>query len=109
MTNKIQKDYLYSYHLMEDSTFNQGHGVKGLCKINHEISAMVVSDADQRRQKSKDWRRNCSPDELLKFTVANQLTEKAIQASTKTTLLNHNLNIVLQRSQAIYQIMDDSF
>lgn len=101
--------YLNSYHQMEESTFNGGYGVTQLCHFNRQISSLAIPNADQRRQVSKDWRRNCSTSELVKLTVANELTNNAIQASSTNDVLNHNFNVVLQRSQKIYQLMDASF
>ncbi len=105
----VRASYQSSYHEMEDSTFDRGYGVTQLCNLNRQISSLVVSDADKRREKSKDWRRNCSYSELIRLTIANQITSNAIKASETKDIFIHNFEIALQRSQKIYQIIDAPF
>jgi hypothetical protein len=105
---RLQLEYLNSYHSMKNTTFENGYGVRGLCKVNKQVSALAVPDADDRRQKSKFWRQNCSGQEKVKITIGNAVHEKAVEASTKTTLDN-NLSLAHNRTSQIYALLDAPF
>lgn len=105
---RLQLEYLNSYHSIETTTFENGYGVRGLCKINRQISALAVYDADCRREKNKAWRRKCTSKEKVKITIGNAVHEKAVEASTKSTLDN-NLSLAAKRTNQIYELLDAPF
>jgi hypothetical protein len=108
-TRKEQKlEYRYSYHAMKGVTFDRGHGVRGLCKINRQVSSLAVPDADKRRMTSKSWRKNCSGVEIIKITVGNTVHQKAVEASSSATL-NVNLDRAAKRTTQIYELLDAPF
>ncbi len=89
---RVQLEYINSYHSMRSTTFERDHGVRGLCKVNKQVSTLAVPDADERRR-SKVWRRKCSGEETVKITIGNAVHEKAIEAS-KNGSLDTNLTSV---------------
>lgn len=101
-------EYRYSYHAMKGVTFDRGHGVRGLCKINRQVSSLAVQDADKRRMTSKSWRKNCSGVEIIKITVGNTVHQKAVEASSSATL-NVNLDRAAKRTTQIYELLDAPF
>lgn len=101
-------EYRYSYHSMKESTFEKGHGVRGLCKVNRQVSSLAVHDADSRRALDKGWRRDCSGLEMVKITIGNTVHQKAVDASSPS-YLDTNLGIALQRTSDIYHLLDAPF
>ena len=100
--------YRHSYNSLKESTINGHHGVRGLCKVNRQISGLAVPDADNRRRESKNWRRKCTGDEKVKITIGNKIHQKAVDASSKSSL-DKNLGIAGDRTKKIYEIMDQPF
>lgn len=107
-TLRQRLEYRYSYHAMKDATFERGHGVRCLCKINRQVSALAVPDADERRAKSSNWRKNNSGIETVRTTIGNTVHQKAVEASTRLTLEN-NLVKAAQRTAEIYKLIDAPF
>ena len=107
-TLRQKLEYRYSYHAMKNSTFKQGYGVKGLCRVNRQVSCLAILDADERRSASKSWRKKCSGVETVKITIGNTVHQKAVEASTKITL-DKNLGIASQRTSDIYKLLDAPF
>jgi hypothetical protein len=105
---RLQLEYIHSYHSMKNTTFDRGHGVTGLCKVNKQVSTLAVPDADERRRQSKFWRRKCSGEETVKITIGNAVHEKAVEASKKETL-DMNLNVAAIRTSQIYDLLDAPF
>jgi hypothetical protein len=105
---RVQLEYIHSYRSMKDITFDRGHGVRGLCKVNKQVSALAVPDADERRRQSKFWRQKCSGEETVKITIGNAVHEKAVEASAKTTL-DSNLSLAAKRTSQIYELLDAPF
>lgn len=105
---RVQLEYINSYHSMRSTTFERGHGVRGLCKVNKQVSTLAVPDADERRRRSKVWRRKCSGEETVKITISNAVHEKAIEAS-KNGSLDTNLNVAAKRTCQIYELLDAPF
>lgn len=105
---RVQLEYIHSYHSMKNTTFERGHGVRTLCKVNKQVSALAVPDADERRRQSKFWRQRCSGAEKVKITIGNAVHEKAVEASTKTTL-DSNLSLAHNRTSQIYILLDAPF
>ena len=101
-------EYRYSYHAMKDATFESGHGVAGLCKINRQVSSLAVPDAQERRIADKAWRRNCSAVETVKITIGNTVHQKAVEASNYRSL-GSNLDKAAQRTSDIYKLLDAPF
>lgn len=108
-TLRQKLEYKYSYHLMRDTTFDKGLGVSGLCNINKQVSSLAVPDADERRAKSKDWRRNCTGVETTKITVGNTIYQKAVQSSPLKGVVDQNLEKAFQRTRQICDIIDQPF
>lgn len=105
---RVQLEYRNSYHSIRNTTFNRGHGVRGLCKVNKQVSTLAVPNADERRRGSKVWRRKCSGEEKVKITIGNAVHEKAIEASTNVTL-DINLDVAARRTSQIYDLLDEPF
>lgn len=105
---RLQLEYTHSYHSMKDVTLDRGYGVRGLCKVNKQVSTLAVPDADERRRESKFWRRKCSGEEKVKITIGNAVYEKAVEASTGGTL-DINLNVAAKRTSQIYDLLDAPF
>ncbi len=105
---RLQLEYRHSYHSMKKTTFDSGYGVRGLCMVNKRVSALAVPDSNERRQKSKDWRRKCSNTETVKFTIGTTVSEKAVAASKPGTL-EFNLDIAGLRTRQIYDLLDAPF
>lgn len=105
---RLKLEYIHGYHSMKTMTFKQGYGVKGLCRINRQVSSLAVADADVRRRRSRSWRRNCNSKETVKITIGNAVHEKAAEASTKSTL-DSNLIIAAKRTSQIYDLLDAPF
>jgi len=105
---RVQLEYIHSYHSMRNTTFDRGYGVRGLCKVNKQVSTLAVPDADERRRRSKVWRRKCSGEETVKITIGNAVHEKAVGASTNGTL-DVNLNVAARRTSQIYDLLDAPF
>ncbi|MGB5963487.1 MAG: hypothetical protein WBG73_22815 [Coleofasciculaceae cyanobacterium] len=101
-------EYRYSYHEMKKATFNGGHGVRALCKVNKQVSNLAVPDADQRRSGNASWRKKCSGSETVKITVGNTVHQKAVEASNRKTL-NNNLDKAADRTRNIYDLIDAPF
>ena len=101
-------EYRYSYHEMKESTLEKGHGVTGLCKVNRQVSMLAVYDADLRRELDKGWRRNCSAIETVKITIGNTVHQKAVEASTKSTL-EGNLGKAAHRTVDIFLLLEAPF
>ena len=100
--------YLHSYNAMKQSVFDGKHGVRILCKVNRQVSEIAVPDADERREKDKNWRRKCNEEETVKITIGNTVHQKAVDASSKESL-DKNLGIAEDRTKKIYDIMDQPF
>lgn len=107
-TLRQKLEYKISYHAMKNSTFRGGHGVKGLCRINKQVSTLAVPNAQERRFQDKGWRKKCSGEETVKITIGNTIHQKAVEASTKNTL-DRNLGIASQRTSEIYELLDAPF
>lgn len=107
-TLRQKLEYRYSYNTMRDTTLDRGYGVRGVCRINRQVSSLAVADADERRTVSKSWRKKCSGVETVKITIANTVHEKAVEASNKTTL-DKNLNVASQRTSDIYNLLEAPF
>ena len=105
---RLQLEYRHSYHSMKTSTFDRGHGVKGLCRVNRQVSTLAVPDADERRRQSRSWRRKCSGEETVRITIGNTVHEKAIEASTRGNL-DGNLKLAAGRTSQIYELLDAPF
>ncbi|WP_143162022.1 hypothetical protein [Phormidesmis priestleyi] len=105
---RVQLEYINSYHSMRSTTFRRGHGVRGLCKVNKQVSTLAVPDADERRRRSKVWRRKCSGEGTVKITIGNAVHEKAIETS-KNGSLDTNLNVAAKRTCQIYELLDAPF
>lgn len=107
-TLRQRLEYRYSYHAMRSSTFKKGCGVRGLCRINRQVSSLAIPDADERRKVSKSWRKKCSGVETVKITIGNTVHQKAVEASTEITL-EKNLGTASQRTSDIYKLLDAPF
>lgn len=107
-TARQKLEYLHSYNNMKQSTFDGGYGVSGLCKVNRQVSGLAVPDADERRQKDKNWRRECNGEETARITIGNIIHKKAIDASSKGSF-EKNLGIAEGRTNKIYDIMNEPF
>lgn len=103
-----QLEYRHSYHSMKESTFKHGHGVLGLCRVNKQVSALAVPDADVRRSVSKKWRQKCSAIETVKITIGNTVHQKAVEASDSLSL-SVNLHKAAERTTDIYRILEAPF
>jgi hypothetical protein len=101
-------EYLQSYHLMKDSALEKGFGVRGLCKINRQVSDLAALNAAQRRKKDKSWRKNCSEDEVMKLTIGNFVHRKAVRASSRQTFTS-NLGLAKQTTNEIFKIISARF
>lgn len=108
-TIREKLEYKYSYRRMVAVTFKGGYGVQSLCKINRQVSGLAVSDADERRARTKHWRKKCSGIETTKITLGNTVHQKAVEASHSKATLERNLGIAAERTQQIYNIMDTPF
>jgi|GEM_PF-4399427 len=104
-TQKDKRDYRKSYQDLKKTTFNNGYGVRGLCDINRSVSDLAVSDADERRAKSKNWRDKCSADETAKIVAGNMVHKKAVLESDSSNFQD-NLEIVRDRTNQIIALMD---
>ncbi|MDB9515507.1 hypothetical protein PN466_00835, partial [Roseofilum reptotaenium CS-1145] len=89
---------------LKKTTFDSGHGVRGLCNINRSVSNLAVSDADERRAKSKNWRDKCSADETAKIVVGNMVHKKAVSANSLE--FDNSLELVRNRTSQIIELMD---
>lgn len=105
---RLQLEYIHSYHSMKNTTFDRGYGVRGLSKVNKQVSKLAVPDADERRRQSKFWRRKCSREETVKITIGNAVHEKAVEAS-KIGTLDNNLDVAAKRTSQIYDLLDAPF
>lgn len=105
---RLQLEYMHSYHSMKNATFDRGYGVRGLSKVNKQVSNLAVPDADERRRQSKFWRRKCSGEETVKITIGNAVHEKAVEASKNDTL-DINLGVAARRTSQIYELLDAPF
>lgn len=108
-TIRERLEYKYSYHRMVRVTLDGGYGVRSLCRINRQVSALAIPDADARRARSKHWRKKCSGIETTKITLGNTVHQKAVEASQSKDVLEKNLGIAAERTQKIYDIMDSPF
>jgi hypothetical protein len=103
-------EYLHTYQSLKDATFTNGHGVRGLCKINAQVSDLAVPDAGERRKLSPAWRsKYCSKDETMKLTIGNSIHEKAASASKGGKALEENMGLAARRVTEIYKILDEPF
>jgi len=107
-TLRQKLEYRYSYHAMKDSTLQRGHGVRGLCKINRQVSSLAVADANERRQADKGWRRKCTAVETVKITIGNTVHQRAVEASNQLTA-DANLREAALRTSAICVLLDKPF
>jgi len=89
-TLRQQIDYRYSYVSLKEATFQKAHGVRGLCKINRQVSALAVDGADVLRGESKDWRRLCSGFEKVKLTIGNTVHQMAVESTSPVDLDQKN-------------------
>lgn len=102
-------EYLHSYQELRKVTFERGHGVRGLSKINRQVSSLAVKDANRRREHDRNWREKCSPKETVKLAIGNAVSEKASAASHDSSSLDINLELAARRTKEIYEILEQPF
>lgn len=103
-----QLEYRYSYNALQEATFQQNYGVRGLCRINRQISSLAVEDSDELRRKSKNWRQFCSGMKKVRFTIGNAVHQRAVEASNPTTF-KQNLGTAADRTRRIFELIDAPF
>jgi hypothetical protein len=107
-TLRQQLEYRYSYGALQDSTFNKKHGVRGLCKINLQVSNLAVENSDELRRKSKNWRHTCSGSGKVRLTIGNTVHQRAVESSSAATF-SQNLKTAAERTAQIFQLIDAPF
>lgn len=108
-TLRQQIEYAHTYHTLKGKTFENGHGVRGLCIVNKEVSSLAVTDADQRRKTNPAWRKRCSSDEVMRLTIGNAIATKAVQSALGSKELRPKLKLVADRCTEIFNILDQPF
>jgi hypothetical protein len=106
LRQRLEGDYLPSYHRLKDTAFKHKHGVRGLCMINSKVSSLAVPDADKRRKLNPHWRKHCNSDESAKLTMHNVVLTKAAKSSCGLESLEVNIEVAAQRCIQIQAIID---
>lgn len=109
LRQRLEGEYLPSYHRLKNTTFQNNLGVRGLCLINATNSELAVPDAPQRRKANPGWRKHCNTDENGRLTVGNVVMTKAAKASNGIQSLKMNLNVASKRIAQIHEIIELPF
>jgi hypothetical protein len=107
-TIRQQLDYRYSYVSLKESTFRKAHGVKGLGKINRQVSILAVKGSDDLRRKSKDWRKSCSGLAKVKLTIGNTVHQMAVESSNSGDF-DQKLGAAANRTSQIFELLEAPF